>query len=88
MDQEQGTVLTREQVEAMLEANDEGVVHTFVQSGNMLLGADSHTVEDILAFAEAGQCKRAGPAASTMRHAIVVHRTGGPDLFVSTKERE
>lgn len=61
------------------------LVHTFVQSGPMLLGAD-WSFEDVAELLKERPCYEAGANAQRMRHGLVVDRGDQRALFLATKE--
>lgn len=64
--------LTREQAETALISNQDGSVHTFVQSGYALIGADrsKDSINEMLASAELLQI--GGENCRAMEHGVVI----------------
>lgn len=68
-------LLTVEQAIALLPAGDE--IHTFLDGGRILVGADwsRESVESLIRNAES--CEIGGPGCMNMGHGLVVLRKGG-----------
>lgn len=75
-------ILTFEQAADMLAEGEH--VHTFVQSGAVLIGADWGRPK-LLALMRESACELAGDTATSMGHGLVVW-DGKRPLFVATKE--
>lgn len=77
-------ILTEEQALAMLPDGD--CIHTRVQAGFALLGADWNR-KGILDLIGEGICKVAGPMATASGHGLVVW-DGKKNVFIETKEAD
>ncbi len=73
--------LTYEEAVAMLPDDDR--IHTYVQGGPCLIGADWDR-EDILSLIREQGARLTGPDASSRKHGLAVLRRSGP-LFIETK---
>lgn len=78
--------LTYEDAEAMLARQEDGSVHTFVQSSGMLVGTD-WTNDQITELLRTGSPELAGGMAAAMGHGIVALH-GTTPVFVATVELE
>lgn len=80
--EEARVILTRDQLDAMM---SEGLhVHTFVNSGAVLIGCDVERSQ-ILEWAEKNGAELSGYAASAMKHGAVVWDDEKTPTFVATK---
>lgn len=59
-------------------------IHTFRQSGPLLLGADMERDKLLKAMREADEIEIAGPAATAMNHGLAIQNKTGL-LFIETK---
>ena len=82
MDNENRVFITISQAESMLPDGD--TIHSFRQSGTMLIGADlsrEHILELIATF----KVELSGPTATSMKHGMVLEDNVGL-LFIQTKD--
>ena len=75
--------LTDDEAIAMLDVQD-GCVHTFVDPGGVLLGADWDEGQAIKEIKQADTCELAGETATSMKHGLAV-MTGSRCVFFATK---
>ena len=76
--------LTPDEVDALMPPGDD--VHTLIQAGSALIGAD-WSRSQILAAAASGGAELAGESATAMNHGIVIWQGDGDDMtpvFVAT----
>lgn len=78
--------LTPDEAIALLPEGDE--VHTFIQSGAMLIGADWPRGDVVELITARGGASRSGPMATSMSHGLVVERSGDRPLFIETREEK
>lgn len=57
--------------EAIARIGEEPEIHTFMQTGPMLIGAD-HPREELIAAMRAHGVEESGPAATAMKHSLVI----------------
>ena len=74
--------LTYDEAAALLPEGES--VHTFLDGGLALIGADWDRA-DVLALLRAGRPERSGEAATAAGHGIVAFRASGP-VFIETRE--
>ena len=70
----------------MLDIQD-GMVHTFLNGGGMILGAD-WDLEAVKELMKLGEVVRTGDMASSMGHGLAVERADGKPVFLATKEEQ
>ena len=76
--------LTYEQAVAMLPDGEQ--VHTFLDGGLALIGADWDR-EDVLALLRDGRPELSGEQATAMKHGLVAFRPTGP-VFIETRQSD
>jgi hypothetical protein len=76
-------LLTPEQAEALLP--DGGDIHTFLNPGGMLLGADWRREQVLELLRTSDRREVTGPAAQSMGHGLCAFRDDGVPVFIETR---
>lgn len=80
-DDPERVTLTYDQAVALLPDGD--TIHTYMDSGIALVGAD-WTRDSVLKLLATGRPELSGPAATAMKHGIVAWRPDGEHVFIET----